>query len=170
VPHVDPPPKGNARAGTHLAYSERHLAPRGDALLVELRQVVPDRREADEPMLRQLAMVLARIERVYEYLDEHGVFKAGTKGVPQPILTELARWENLALRLSNSFGMTPSSRVELRMAKPKTWWSPNVNADERLEGIAAELSPDQAAGLEVGHKLAERHLAELAAASKDGDA
>jgi hypothetical protein len=53
------------------------LAPRSAELADDLRAVVPAVSEADEPTIRLLALVLARVEAANEWLAERGIFVTG---------------------------------------------------------------------------------------------
>lgn len=87
------------------------LAPRAAEIADDLRQVVPTVSEADEPTIRLLALVLARVEVVNVWLDEHGLLKPN--GAPQAVLGVLSTWENTASRLCDRLGLTPTSRAQL---------------------------------------------------------
>jgi len=88
------------------------LAPRAAAIADDLREIVPTAGSADEPAIRLLALVLARIEAANEWLAEHGLFR-GARGEPQPILKALSTWENTAARLCDRLALTPTSRAAL---------------------------------------------------------
>jgi hypothetical protein len=96
----------------HSATAMLRLAPRADEIAADLRLIVPAASEADEPTIRLLALVLARIEAANEWVAEHGIFRNG-KGEPQPILKVLSTWENTAGRLLDRLGGTPTSRAQL---------------------------------------------------------
>jgi phage terminase small subunit len=88
------------------------LAPRAEELADDLRSIVPAMSVADEPMVRLLALQLARIEAANDWLAEHGLFR-DAKGEPQPVLRALSTWENSAARLADRLGLTPTSRGRL---------------------------------------------------------
>jgi Phage terminase, small subunit len=104
--------KGHALRLTHGAQSMIRLAPRAAELADDLRVVVPAVSDADEPTIRLLALVLARVEVANEWLAEHGIFKAWSDEV-QPVLKVLSTWENTAARLCDRLGLTPTSRAAL---------------------------------------------------------
>src|SRR5262245_28351281 len=96
----EPFAEGNAAAVRHGAHSTLLLAPRAEELADELRSVVPAVSDADEPMIRLLALILARIEVANDWLVEHGLFR-DANGEPQPILRVLSTWENSAARIAD---------------------------------------------------------------------
>jgi len=87
------------------------LAPRAAELADDLRPIVPLGSPSDEPAVRLLALVLARIEAASLWLAEVGLTRLD--GEPQPILARLERWENGAVRLLDRLGMTPAARAAL---------------------------------------------------------
>jgi hypothetical protein len=109
---LPPAPRGNSLAVKHGGDAMLRLAPRATEIADDLRAVVPSRSDADEPTIRLLALVLARIETANEWLAEHGLFR-NTRGEPQPVLKSLSTWENTASRLADRLGLTPTSRAAL---------------------------------------------------------
>lgn len=103
---------GHELTVTHGAKAVVKLAPRADEIATDLRSIVPGAGEPDEPTIRLLALVLARVEAANAWLDEHGLFRDG-KGEPQPVLKALSTWENTAARLCDRLGLTPTSRAQL---------------------------------------------------------
>ena len=103
---------GNELALRHGASALLRLAPRAGELADGLRELVPGASAADEPAIRLLALVLARIEAANGWLAEHGLFRRGG-GEPQPVLRALSAWENTAARLCERLGLTPTSRAQL---------------------------------------------------------
>ncbi len=103
---------GNGVAVKHAATSMIRLAPRAAEIADDVRAIVPVSSEADEPTIRLLSLVLARIETANEWLAEAGMFR-NAEGEPQPILKSLSTWENQAARLLASLGCTPTSRAAL---------------------------------------------------------
>ena len=114
----------------HGAYSSSlRLAPRADELAAELRKVVPGYSPADEPMVRLLALVLARIERAsaaLEKVDDAADGKELTAYLGDGAeslrrLREDSRgWINTARRLANDLGLTPTSRAKLGLDIART--------------------------------------------------
>jgi phage terminase small subunit len=96
----------------HGAQSSIRLAPRAAELAADLRAVVPAVSASDEPTIKLLALVLARVEAANEWLAEHGIFVDET-GNPQPVIRALSTWENTAARLLDRLGCTPTSRAAL---------------------------------------------------------
>ena len=89
---------------------------RADAIAAELRPLVPGATTGDEPAIVILSRVLARIEAISGWLDEHGLFR-NRAGEPQPILKLLTSSENTALRLCDALGLTPTARARLGVAR-----------------------------------------------------
>jgi hypothetical protein len=104
---------GNARAVKHGATAVLALAPRSAQIAEGLRPLVPLCSEADEPAIRVLAGVLARIETANVFLDEHGLFRPGKDKQLQPVAERIASWENSAARMMDQLGLTPTSRAKL---------------------------------------------------------
>ena len=102
---------GQARA-THGAYAE--LDPRATAIAETLAAIAPAYREADEPLIRLTAGVLARIEAAHQWLAEQpiGIFKDAA-GELQPVLRALSTWENTAGRFLGMLGCSPVTRAQL---------------------------------------------------------
>ncbi len=97
----------------HGAYATGKLAPRAAEIADAIRELVPASSSSDGPAIEVLARIVARIEVVDVWLEENGIFRAGGKGDPQPILKMLSVWENSALRTMAALGMTPTSRAQL---------------------------------------------------------
>lgn len=110
-------PEGNTYGQKHGVWSHRLVQPRADKLADELRAVVPGATPADETAIRLLALILARIETVTSWLDSKGLFK-DKRGNPQPILSQLSKWETTAARLCDQLGLTPTARARLGVVKP----------------------------------------------------
>lgn len=110
--HLEQARPGNANSVSHGGNAMLRLAPRSQEIAEELRGIVPAYSVADEPSIRLLALVLARIETVNEWLADRGVFRT-KRGDPQPILKVLSTWENTASRLCDRLGLTPTSRAAL---------------------------------------------------------
>jgi hypothetical protein len=105
--------KGNEANRRHGAYGVR-LAPRAEELAAGIRELVPASTDSDEPTIRLLAMVLARIEAAHVWMSEQdfGIFR-NDGGELQPVLRALSTWENTAARLLDRLGCTPTSRAAL---------------------------------------------------------
>lgn len=100
------------RATTHGAKADLALAPRAAELADYLREIVPARAESDEPTIRLLALILARVETANAWIAEHGIF-TGKSGKVQPVLKALSTWENSAARLCDQLGLTPTAKARL---------------------------------------------------------
>lgn len=119
---------GNALALRHGARAMLRLAPRAAELADELAALVPASSPSDEPTVRLLALVLARVEAANDYLAEHGILDEN--GVPRPVLKMLSTWENSAARLLDRLGCTPTSRGALGLSL--------VRAEDVLAGLREE--------------------------------
>lgn len=108
--HFRPWQPGNQIAVKHGAQGMPALL-RTAEIAASLRPLVPTYRECDEPMLRLLAGVLARIELASEWLAEHGIFRDG--GEIQPVLRAMSTWENTAARILDRLGCDPLARAQL---------------------------------------------------------
>lgn len=121
--------KGNTLQLRHGAYSTLHLAPRAGELADELRAVVPAFSPADEPMVRLLAVTLARIERAAVAIDkvddaaegnELSTYLGSSADALRRLREDLRGWINTARRLANDLGMTPTSRARLGLDVART--------------------------------------------------
>lgn len=104
--------RGNQLAVKHGAEALLRLQPRAEKIAAQLREIVPARSESDEPTIRLLSLVLARVETANLWLAENGIFR-NSRGDPQPVLKVLSTWENTAARLADRLGLTPTSRAAL---------------------------------------------------------
>jgi hypothetical protein len=105
----------------HGAFSPATISPRASQIASAIADCVPARTDGDDLVIGVLAGVVARIERVYGWLDEqeHGIF-TDAHGTPQPILKMLSVWENSAQRLCDRLGLTPLSRAQLGLDLVRT--------------------------------------------------
>lgn len=136
--------EGNELAVQHGAYSTLHLAPRAAELAAELRAVVPAYSPADEPMVRMLAIVLARVERATAALEkvddaaegnEVGVYLGDGAESMRRLREDSRGWINTARRLANDLGLTPTSRARLGLDIARTG---DVLAEYLAENYPAE--------------------------------
>lgn len=102
---------GHEPSRRHGGYSLVSLQPRAAVIADELRRLVPARSDADEPAIRLLALQLAQVEGIHEWLAEHGFVDEG--GQPRGILRHLGTVTNTAARLCDRLGLTPSGRAAL---------------------------------------------------------
>jgi hypothetical protein len=113
-----PAAPGNGRAVKHGAYALVRLEPRANEIADDLRELVPARRDSDEPTIRLLALALAQIEAASAYLGDVGILTS--RGKPQPVLSFLTTMMNTASRLCHQLGLTPVSRVSLGLDLART--------------------------------------------------
>jgi hypothetical protein len=113
----------------HGAYSTLRLAPRARELADEIRNVVPAFSPADEPMVRLLALTLARVEmatRALEVIDERAegnevtVYLGDSAESLRRLREDSRGWINTARRIANDLGMTPTSRAKLGLDLART--------------------------------------------------
>lgn len=107
----------NQMAVTHGARSDALVRPRAEELAPELLAAHPhlDQRK-DGPAVFRYARVLARIERVYAWLEEEGrdaVFADLEAGTVHPVHDRLSRWERQAAADEERLGLSPASRAKL---------------------------------------------------------
>lgn len=134
-----PAEPGNELAVTHGATAVLKLAPRADEIAEWIRAITPAGGEPDEPTVRLLAGILARIEAANAWLSENTIFADG-QGNARPILKQLSTWENTAGRLCEKLGLTPLSRAELGLDLARMHLTV-VEAEEFLEALRHELEP-----------------------------
>jgi hypothetical protein len=130
-----PFPRGHDLSLKHGAYGVR-LAPRAEELAAGIRELVPARSDSDEPTIRLLAMVLARIEAAHVWMGEQdlGIFR-NAAGEIQPVLRALSTWENTAARLLDRLGMTPTSRAALGLDLSRTGEALRAHLEERYGSV-----------------------------------
>ncbi|HEY3070427.1 MAG TPA: hypothetical protein VGJ34_08920 [Gaiellaceae bacterium] len=149
--NLTPVGAGNTLALKHGATAVLRLAPRAAEITDELRSIVPATNDSDEPAIRLLALILARIEAANEWLAENGLVRG--KGDPQGILKALSTWENSASRLLERLGCMPTSRASLgldisrmRAISPATTDLGRLSVDElgQLHRLLSkvEVAPD----------------------------
>jgi len=113
---------GNILARRHGSYSSVELRGRAIDLAGEIRDHLPLYSPADEPAVRLLSIVLARVERANDALDEVDEHFAGAplqaflakngEGLDR-LRKDLRQWINTAAKLASELGMTPSSRSRM---------------------------------------------------------
>jgi hypothetical protein len=134
-----PAEPGNELAVKHGATAVLKLAPRAGEIAERIRAIVPAGSDHDEPTVRLLAGVLARIEAANAWLAANSIFADG-EGNAQPILKQLSTWENTAGRLCEKLGLTPTSRAELGLDLARMHLTV-VEAEEFVEALRRELEP-----------------------------
>ncbi len=80
---------GNKAALKHGGRSVLALQPRAEEIAVELAGLLPVSSAADEPAVRLLSVILARLESVEQYVARVGWLDA--RGRPRPILKMVGR-------------------------------------------------------------------------------
>lgn len=125
--------EGNLRGVSHGANSDRLIGPRAEeiaGMVFESNAHID--RARDYAAVMRYASTLARIERVYDWLDEQpdSVFANGGS-VSHPVYGRLERWEVTADRAERALGITPAARVALGMP---------VEADALASKQKADLS------------------------------
>lgn len=95
----------------HGAHSAIHLRPRAAEIAAQLNEIVPARASADEPAIALASIVLAQVESISSWLDEHGVLDG--RGQPRPACRHFGTMVNSAARLLRDLGLTPTSRAAM---------------------------------------------------------
>jgi hypothetical protein len=126
--HFRPWEPGNQLARKHGAQSAVTLGPRTETIADALRRIVPGYRAADEPMVRLVSSVLARIEAADVWLNEHGLWRDEAAGELQGVLRTLSTWENTAGRLLGQLGCSPMARAALNLDVARTEEADTVTA------------------------------------------
>jgi hypothetical protein len=120
---------GHRLSTKHGAYSSVAIGPRASEIADELRAELVIYTAADEPVVRLLALTLARIERASEALDRvdeetsgEGLAAYASESAPalQRLREDCRGWINTARRLANDLGMTPTSRAKLGLDLVRT--------------------------------------------------
>jgi hypothetical protein len=113
-------PQGNSLSLRHGAYSSLHLGKRAAQLAAEIRDVAPVYEDADEPVVRLLALTLSRVEAATKALDRiDEIANSGDKlGVFQSELyarlrQDLRGWIHTSVKLAAELGLTPQARGRL---------------------------------------------------------
>lgn len=93
-----------------------------DGIIDEL-MALPHIKPQDFITVQQLARALGFIAIGNKYLNEIGVFRVNKDKTiidVQPLVNAMAKYEGLVNRLSESLGLTPRSRVQLKLDKRTT--------------------------------------------------
>lgn len=117
---------GNDRATTHGANSEKLIAPRAAEIVEVVFRSQPHLdRERDQATVMRYAQTLARIERVYEWLDAQPDPVFAGRGAAHPAYGRLDQWEATASRAEATLGISPLARQNLGLPV-----SPDTSADK----------------------------------------
>jgi hypothetical protein len=149
---------GNRGPLTHGAYANRRLSPIAREIADALREMVPNFSPIDEPAVRALAIVLARIEAAEKALEqveastdgrEFGAFSGKGAGQFEQLRRDLQGWIKTSVRLMAELGLTPQSRQRLGLNLARTAvsiqeiWAGHAGAgvqdEERLRRVYVAL-------------------------------
>ena len=111
---------GNSLGLRHGAYSTLHLGKRAAQLAADIRDTAPVYEEADEHVVRLLALTLARVESAAKALDRLDELADGSSPlgpysseVGGRLREDLRHWIGTATKLAAELGLTPLSRGRL---------------------------------------------------------
>ena len=111
---------GNAIAVKHGAYSTVYLGKRAAQLAAEIRDTAPVYEDADEPVVRLLALTLARVEAAAKAIDRIDELALGgsplapyQSGMYDRLRQDLRGWVSTAVKLAAELGLTPLARGRL---------------------------------------------------------
>jgi hypothetical protein len=113
-------PKGNTLSLRHGAYSTLHLGKRAAQLAAEVRDTCPVYEDCDEPVVRLLALTLARVEAATKALDRIDQLANGADGIAvyqselhARLRQDLRGWIHTSVKLAAELGLTPQARGRL---------------------------------------------------------
>src|SRR5437016_1890181 len=108
---------GNTISLRHGGYSTVHLGKRAAQLAAEVRDTAPICEPSDEPVVRLLALTLARVEaaakaidRLDELADGGSPLAAYQSNLYESLRRDLRGWIGTASRLAAELGLTPLAR------------------------------------------------------------
>jgi len=111
---------GNTISLRHGAYSTVHLGKRAAQLAAEIRDTAPICEPCDEPVVRLLALTLARVEaaakaidRLDELADGGSPLAAYQSQLNESLRRDLRGWIGTSMRLASELGLTPLARGRL---------------------------------------------------------
>lgn len=105
---------GNDRALVHGARaSVERLLPEAEELADQLVPLVPAYAESDRPAVLLLALTLRRIARAEAHLTAREEAEGETPENVLPLQANVRQWTNVAGRLLDALGMTPTARARL---------------------------------------------------------
>jgi hypothetical protein len=154
-------PRGHELSLKHGAYAMVALSPRAAEIAEELTALVPASSPIDAPIIRTLALTLARIERASAALE--AADDAAGEG-KQRLAEDLRAWLGLSRRLFADLGLNPTSRARLGFDVARTgatitgMWA----AAERSGVPDEERTKAVYAALEEGGALSIHELARMA--------
>jgi hypothetical protein len=97
-----------------------HLGERAAQLAAEVRDVAPVYEECDEPVVRLLALTLARVEAAARAIDRLDELADGSSplapyqsDVYESLRRDLRGWVGTSARLAGELGLTPLARGRL---------------------------------------------------------
>lgn len=126
VANVQPPPNpaapGNTRAVTHGAFAEDLVSPRAGELgsqVLEANSHLDAVR--DGPAIFRYAVLLARIERTYQWLADQpdAVFADLSSGTAHGVYERLERWERAADSAEDKLAIAPLTRAKLGLDRAR---------------------------------------------------
>ena len=104
--------KGHTLTLKHGAHSPRNIDPRRDEIVASLREVMPHlNNEGYTPQLMRYGKTLAQLERLDEWLDDHGLIGKG--GSVKPATKLRLDLDKLALGQATALGLTPASHAKV---------------------------------------------------------
>ena len=132
----------------HGAYSTVAISPRAAELADLIRETAPLYEPCDEPALRSLAIILARVERAESALQKADAVLDSEDAGPlaaydetfSRLQADLRRWLVAAEKYFAAFGLTPGSRARLGVDVARAHRLTVVELHERaaIEGDAVE--------------------------------
>jgi hypothetical protein len=124
----------------HGARSAILIPPRAEELAEGLREIVPTLTEADEPMIRLAATTMAQVERLTDYLEQHGILDG--RGNPRPCTRFYFAAINSLHRQLRDLGCTPVSRAGMGYDLVRAH-SEKALAELRQEGQRVRLQAER---------------------------
>lgn len=105
------------RPPKHGAYSKFNLIPLEEAKIQEITEIIQGEKasigKSDMLYIRLLGRLLAQIEILDRYFQQHGVFQDTGKGLTWPVFTQYLNFVKQASAMLDKMGMTASGRVRL---------------------------------------------------------
>ncbi len=105
------------RPKQHGAYSKFNLIPLENEKIKEIIEIVqgehPSIGKSDLVYIRLLGRLLAQIEILDRFFEEHGVFEDDGKGLPRPVWPVYLQFVKQAASMLDKMGMTATGRARL---------------------------------------------------------